>query len=387
MALFKQLLQSYSDTKKEKEQKALKILELERDLAIYKTKLHAFEDSADKTIQPILKEFENLQNTMDKTEQIQHQIEETLERFHDANKLGVRPFTYAVMTSFPPLPKKEVPGIIITPVTEGYTIPNLERELTDLPIQTNKLNCRRTRNGKLLVSSPEESALQQLKDSLKNMQEKIEVVDTKPRKVKIIIFGAPEAPKREHDGTEPLLEQYIGRYVSPAIERILPEDEDRDYHLRVVRIMRGKEPSTSNIVIEIDSRTGHHLLRRRQISIGFLRCRLKLYITVLRCQKCHTLDHHLTENCKNTVVCGICSDNHTTNECKIPFNDKKRSFCINCKEANDYDKHNNVQTLSRSVLHSPLSGKCLQRFLKESNNSWKRRDLSPNIQGNPSESW
>ena len=70
MALFKQLLQSYSDTKKEKEQKALKILELERDLAIYKTKLHAFEDSADKTIQPILKEFENLQNTMDKTEQI-----------------------------------------------------------------------------------------------------------------------------------------------------------------------------------------------------------------------------------------------------------------------------------------------------------------------------
>ena len=52
--LFEQLLQSYSDTKKEKELKALKILELERDLVIYKTKLHTFEDSADKTIQPIL---------------------------------------------------------------------------------------------------------------------------------------------------------------------------------------------------------------------------------------------------------------------------------------------------------------------------------------------
>ena len=89
--------------------------------------------------------------------------------------------------------------------------------------------------------------------------------------------------------------------------------------------MRGKDPQTSNILIEGDLRIFQHLLRRRQLAIGFLRWSLKLYITIMRCLKCHSLKHLRMDKCTNMTVCGIFSDNYATDKCQTLFNDKKRS--------------------------------------------------------------
>ena len=70
MVLFEKLIQSYLDTRRENEHKILKILELERDLTIMKTKLHTFEDLEDKTILPILNELKKLHNTIVKLEKL-----------------------------------------------------------------------------------------------------------------------------------------------------------------------------------------------------------------------------------------------------------------------------------------------------------------------------
>ena len=70
MVLFEKLLQSYLHTRRENEHKVLKILEVEKDLAIIKTKLHTFEDLADKTILPILKELKKLHNIIIKLEKL-----------------------------------------------------------------------------------------------------------------------------------------------------------------------------------------------------------------------------------------------------------------------------------------------------------------------------
>ena len=282
------------------------------------------------------------------SELTKHQLK-ILEKLEDRPPPAFSPATsslsYAAVASFPQLPKKEAPAIILSPVDKNLTIQELETELNTLPVKNIKLDCSRTKNGKLLVKTSSPDSIAALKETLNPLKNKIQIEEKKPRRAKIIIFDAPKAPKREQSESTPLLDKYKEDFILPALERYLGTPE---VEYKIFRVMRSSDGYGSNLVLEMDHRHAIILQNYKKLTLGFNRCGVKEYFTVTRCTKCQSLEHS-TKSCppENRHFCGKCSRNHVTQDCN-----SQESFCINCHEQNKSDSK------GRDTGHPAISGRC-----------------------------
>ena len=82
---------------------------------------------------------------------------------------------------------------------------------------------------------------------------------------------------------------------------------------------------TRNIVIEVNSQTRKKLIDIK-VKISRIDCNIEDYLVAVRFFKCSRFNHR-TSNCKGTVTCPLCTENHNLKECKARPDDYK---CINC---------------------------------------------------------
>lgn len=247
-----------------------------------------------------------------------------------------QPFTYAEISAFPKLPIDR-PKLILATKEEGKnSIGKLKKELSkinmkDLPL----VECMHTRTGKILLACNTKSDLNQIKQSLENaenLKNMAVLSEVKPRTRRVIIFGAPEAPRKNPKETnEDLIQKTTGKideYESSlqlALDRHLRRE---GVTMKVIKVLKGRgEVQTSNVVIELLERDALRLCGEK-LRIGFYTCIVKKYLTIQRCYRCQMLDHTVA-TCTRKIACEMCMGTHTVTECR----NKEKPKCANCFRA------------------------------------------------------
>ena len=65
---------------------------------------------------------------------------------------------------------------------------------------------------------------------------------------------------------------------------------------------------TRNIVIEVNSQKRKKLLDNK-VKIRWINRNIEEYLLAVRCFKCYRFNHR-TSNCRGTVTCTLCTENH-----------------------------------------------------------------------------
>lgn len=104
-----------------------------------------------------------------------------------------------------------------------------------------------------------------------------------------------------------------------------------------------------NVIIETDPALHKVLIEKEKINIGWKRCRVENYVSVVRCFNCSRYGHMKAECKSETPVCPFCMEDHVLQECKA---DKMDFKCVNCKYANDKFK------LNLNYNHCALDKQC-----------------------------
>lgn len=91
------------------------------------------------------------------------------------------------------------------------------------------------------------------------------------------------------------------------------------------------------LIIETDSETHKKLIKNGKLNLGWRRCRVYDFVSVLRCFKCWGYNH-MAKHCKKEEVCHHCAGNHNSKNCKST---SKR--CTNCMERNKMYGINNIK--------------------------------------------
>ncbi|KMQ86554.1 hypothetical protein RF55_14429 [Lasius niger] len=124
-------------------------------------------------------------------------------------------------------------------------------------------------------------------------------------------------------------------------------EESREIHMRILKkgIMikkrneqegrRSEEDGT--LIIETDGETHKKLVENGKLNLGWRRCRVYDFVSVLRCFKCWGYNH-MTKHCENHETCQFCAGRHNGKDCKST---EKR--CINCMEWSIRHKNNKTK--------------------------------------------
>jgi len=103
-----------------------------------------------------------------------------------------------------------------------------------------------------------------------------------------------------------------------------------------------------NLVIEVTADTRRQIIHKK-VKLGWITCNLGDYLVANRCYKCSKFNHQARE-CRGTVTCPLCAENHSLKECTATPENYK---CINCHTFNTHNKHKNI-----SDNHSSLDKNC-----------------------------
>ena len=236
--------------------------------------------------------------------------------------------TYAGALAKPSHPK---PALVISPKEAGLPPHRLRTELNKCGNITNNItDCFATRGGKC----PTDHAKQVVEDALKKNKELTTLAtihDSKPRNIRIMIFGGPQAPvptTRFKQGEElpHEVKDYLDDFVSPALQKYLHKDLI-DIHYKLILLLQGQRQKT-HLVLELPEPDAVQMLNKGKILIGFNSCTVKRYVNVSRCYNCQRYGH-TSPNCPNPPCCVNCGETHTSeldSSCQAP------PTCINYTE-------------------------------------------------------
>ena len=254
------------------------------------------------------------------------------QRDDDEELPALQPLSYASKASSVP-PKK--PTLIIKS-KQPHTKPSeIKSKLHILSKEDIGLtNCYGTPGGRVVVQCLDNTRKELLKNLISNNEElkdNLEITEPEPRNVKVMIFGAPKAPKTKvkidkeeiHE-----LDNYLQDLVIPSIAKATKKPKDEVQLTPILNIQAGSD--RSHLVLQLPEDDARLLLHKGKIFLGFNSCSIQRYISVIRCYKCQRFDH-MARNCKFEHVCAVCGGNHPTGggpDGSPPCS--KRPRCINC---------------------------------------------------------
>ena len=243
--------------------------------------------------------------------------------------------TYANIAAKPPPPK---PTIVITPKDNKVATYKLKHELNKCgSITSNITDCFATRGGKVIIKCPDDLTKQALQRAINEKTEisnLATVTESKPRFLRIMIFGGPQAPTqttrfRQGEELPEEIKTYLQDFVNPALQKTLKKDL-HELKYKLILLLQANRQKT-HIVLELPEQDAKQLLSQGKILLGFNSCTTKRYVNVIRCFNCQRYGH-ITKNCPNPPTCVNCGESHPPDEqgeqspCSAP------PSCINCSE-------------------------------------------------------
>lgn len=141
-------------------------------------------------------------------------------------------------------------------------------------------------------------------------------------------------------------------------------------HLRILkrgsRMKINEEESrreSGNIIVETDAETHKKLLNKGKVNLGWRKCKVYDFVSVLRCFKCWGFNH-MAKHCRKEEICQHCAGNHKGNDCEA-----KRKKCINCMEKIRRYNNNNIKD-----DHEATDSKCPTYLKKMEEEKCRRTD-------------
>ena len=235
-------------------------------------------------------------------------------------------------------PTKPKPALVISPKEAGLPPHRLKSELNKCSKVTNSISdCFATRGGKVIIKCPTDHAKQVVQEALaqnKDLTTIATIQDSKPRKIRIMIFGGPQAPVattrfKQGDELPQEVKEYLDDFITPALQKHLHKDLP-DLNYKLIHLLQAQRQKT-HIVLELPEQDATLMLNSGKILLGFNSCTVKRYINISRCYKCQRYGH-TSQNCSNPPCCVNCGEAHTSGNrgadppCLAP------PTCINCTE-------------------------------------------------------
>lgn len=90
-----------------------------------------------------------------------------------------------------------------------------------------------------------------------------------------------------------------------------------------------KNKNIFQVILQLDTFTYDKVIKAGNLFVGYDSCSVFDAIEIYRCYKCNEF-HHSANNCKNSPVCPLCSENHDLKQCK-----SKVLCCSNCSKLKD----------------------------------------------------
>ena len=186
----------------------------------------------------------------------------------------------------------------------------------------------------LIIETGSEEERNILSMEIRNkLGERLDIIQHKLRKPRLIIYSVPDEITTENIGT-------IIRAQNPDV---LTNDEEIEAKFRF-KNKRGRY----NIVMEVGSQTRKQLLQAK-LKVGWEISNVADYLVPTRCYKRSRYNDKHNE-CKGEETCPHCTGKHRMKECTTAASEMK---CINCITYNRYNKEGKV-----NQNHSALSKDC-----------------------------
>jgi hypothetical protein len=163
--------------------------------------------------------------------------------------------------------------------------------------------------------------------------EELEASTPKRRNPRLIIYNVPDELSIEN-AKELIMKQNSELCIEK--EDITP------------RYLFKDKRKANNLVIEVNSTTRKKFLGQK-MKLGWNMCNVEDYIRINRCYKCSKFNHR-AQDCKGTLTCPLCAENHSLRDCKAS---KETYKCINCTNFNKYNQKSPVD-----AKHSSLDNSC-----------------------------
>lgn len=258
--------------------------------------------------------------------------------------------THLTSLKQPPIPTPETPSyakvasntfqtnkdtaLMICP-TKDTSVTDIRRNILQLqPDKYGLLKCTESRTGKLFVQCRSKENLEELKkviETTPEIHDKVSIDKLKPKRSKIMIFGAPKIKPYLWKSTAAVpedIEQYIKDYLFPFFRKHISDVET----FKLIKTQDGRR-GASNLVIELIEHEAESLILKKNIIIGYQQCLVKKHIFVLRCFNCQR-HNHSANKCTARQICSICALNHPSEQC--PNKDSQRNHrCVNCIDHNE----------------------------------------------------
>ncbi|CAK9799847.1 Uncharacterized 50 kDa protein in type I retrotransposable element R1DM [Anthophora quadrimaculata] len=254
---------------------------------------------------------------------------------HGSNKLPEKISGREITQFQKSKPKSEV--ILIKPIKDSDTRNN-EKIKQDV---TKKLNCirntvrvsniRQMRNKGIVIEVKDTSDIEQIK---KCDLEKIGLKVEKPKKLNpsIIIYDVEKDKKMEE-----LKEDFITKNFNISGETMY---NNLSEEIVFTHSTKTKDERRINWVVQLPGRHFKHVMENGRVFMIWRSYRIREYINVTRCYKCHGYGH-TAKSCKvEEQLCITCgSKEHSRDNCTH----KEKPKCINCIRARRKDSDHDVR--------------------------------------------
>jgi len=100
---------------------------------------------------------------------------------------------------------------------------------------------------------------------------------------------------------------------------ITQNDLGREGKLKIVKKYvnnktESRKDKKGTIILETDAKTYKNIIEKGKVNLGWKRCQVFDFVSVIRCFKCWGFNH-FSKDCKKEVMCKKCSGIHSSQNC------------------------------------------------------------------------
>lgn len=229
--------------------------------------------------------------------------------------------------------KTNLPTIIVKPKQQqspDQIKKDLDTNINPAELKIGVTNVKLTKFGNMIIKCQTKNEVEILRQALDNkLKNRYDIELSKLRQPRIKIV------KVMQDFTPEVIEKYL-------------KEQNNITGEAKVKYIRQNRNGSKTIICECTPNAFHQIINLKKICLGWERYMVYEDLSVPRCYNCQGYFHKKSE-CKNKIVCPICSDEHEERMCP---NQKK--MCKNCELSNQKYNTNYATDHQNNSLECPV---------------------------------